>query len=110
MFFSFEPHEKFEDLCDKVRAQWKEREGGKEGELEIERDRDRQRQTERDRERAAECDRISEGNQRFQNELTTSKMSKEKLKQAQSMNSMDLNRKRNLELEIRELEKERENR
>ena len=53
---------------------------------------------------------ISEGNQRLQNELTSSKMSKEKLKQAQSMNSMDLNRKQNLELEIRELEKERENR
>ena len=52
---------------------------------------------------------ISEGNQKLQNELTSSKMSKEKLQHAQSMISMGLSRERKLESEIRELEKEREN-
>ena len=49
---------------------------------------------------------ISEGNRELQNELTNSKMSKEKLQQAQSLISIDLSRKGRLESEIRELEKE----
>ena len=63
MFFSFEPHEKFEDLCDKVRAQWKERERGRErGRA---RDRERQRQTERELQNVTA----------FQKEIKDSKMS-----------------------------------
>ena len=83
MFFSFEPHEKFEDLCDKFRAQWKEREreGGKEGEggresereidRETERDRDRLRDRQRDRDREIELQNVTA----FQKEIKDSKMS-----------------------------------
>lgn len=58
---------------------------------------------------AVAYDCISEGNQKLQNELTSSKMCKKKLQQAQSMISMGLSKKHKVELEIRELEKESEN-
>lgn len=58
---------------------------------------------------AVAYDCISEWNQKLQNELTSSKMCKKKLQQAQSMISVGLSKKYKVELEIRELEKESEN-
>ena len=75
MFFSFEPHEKFEDLCDKVRAQWKERERGRERGRARDRERQRERQTETDRDRQRETERELQNVTAFQKEIKDSKMS-----------------------------------
>ena len=54
---------------------------------------------------AEDC--IAEGNQNFQNELSNPKVSREKIQQVQSMTEMDLDRKQNLESEIKDLENEK---